>query len=355
MRIFQGMIDIANQAGSSAIGLRTRGHDVTLAVFESNKFSATKADLVLYPQGRPPRLVRWLRSLLFAHRQMLDHDIFHFHYKASMLPYNLDIPALRLRGKRVFMEFHGSDIRQGAPWTQGNPQASLYDGYQANPMIEQQVNKLCSMVDGIIVHDDELALYLPQEAPVSYIPLRVDVQAMQPRYPDPECKCPLIVHIPSHSGIKGTRYVKETIELLARDYDFEFVAPERIPHAAAQALLSSADIVIDQLILGVYGVLSIESMALGKPVIDFLRADMISQYPTGMPVINASREDLYTVLAGLLSSPHRLNEIGKAGRAYVERYHDCVRVAALLEQVYKGDVSGASSVSTAFETVGEQR
>ena len=120
---------------------------------------------------------------------------------------------------------------------------------------------------------------------------------------------------PQYSGIKGTRYVKETIELLSRDYDFEFVAPERIPHAEAQALLSNADIVIDQLILGVYGVLSIESMALGKPVIDFLRADMISQYPTGMPVINASREDLYTVLAGLLSSPHRLNEIGKAGRA----------------------------------------
>ena len=351
MRIFQGMIDGANQAGSAASGLRRRGHQVTLAVFEPNRFSAIQPDLILYPQAKPLRPVRWVKSLAFAHRQMLAHDIFHFHYKASMLPYNLDIPALRLRGKKVFMEFHGSDIRQGAAWSKGNPQSGLYEGYAANPNVQEQVERLCRMVDGVIVHDSELAMYLPEWAPVSFIPLRVDVPKYTPCYPDPNKVRPLVVHLPSHSGIKGTRYVQEVVEQLARNYEFDYMAPERIPHAEAAALLAKADIVVDQLILGVYGVLSIEAMAFGKPIIDFLRDDIRVDYPADLPVVNASRDNLYDVLANLLENPQLRTQIGKAGRAYAQQNHDCVKVAGLLERLYSGDRAGIGDASSAFQTV----
>jgi glycosyltransferase involved in cell wall biosynthesis len=89
-------------------------------------------------------------------------------------------------------------------------------------------------------------------------------------------------------------------------------------------------LVIDQLIGGYYGLLSVESMALGKPVVVYIRPDIWEREKSFSPVFNANPESLYETLEKILIDPAQLEQKGKESRAYVEKFHDSVMVAKAL-------------------------
>ncbi len=82
-------------------------------------------------------------------------------------------------------------------------------------------------------------------------------------------------------------------------------------------------------------------MALGKPIICYIRECDLSFVPEGMrsnlPTINATPQTVYEVLKECLTEgKHELPEIGRRSRAYVERWHDPIRIAAKLKSEYEG-------------------
>src|SRR5947199_333673 len=77
---------------------------------------------------------------------------------------------------------------------------------------------------------------------------------------------PLVLHAPSNRRRKGTDHVIAACEQLP--VDLEIV--EGLPHDEARRHFERADIVVDQLNAGWYGVFALEAMALGKPVLTFL-------------------------------------------------------------------------------------
>src|SRR5438094_453806 len=77
---------------------------------------------------------------------------------------------------------------------------------------------------------------------------------------------PLVVHAPSNRARKGTEQLVAACEGL--EVDLEIV--EGLHHDEAFARYAAADIVVDQLNAGWYGVFALEAMALGKPVLTFL-------------------------------------------------------------------------------------
>ena len=91
--------------------------------------------------------------------------------------------------------------------------------------------------------------------------------------------------------------------------------------------IEKTDLVIDQMLVGFYGLLSIESMAMGKPVVCYLRPDILERSPADMPVINADPDTLYSVLKEILLSPEKLVDIGKRSREYIENHHDAKIIA----------------------------
>ena len=114
-KILHGMSDVAGQGSYSVRGLRERGEDATLAVWTKNPFGYP-ADLVLdlEPQSikHPFRYLKYLlKRYRFARYAMKKYDVFHFHFGDSLLPQRKDLKKLKKRGKKVFMEYHGDDIR----------------------------------------------------------------------------------------------------------------------------------------------------------------------------------------------------------------------------------------------------
>ena len=113
-----------------------------------------------------------------------------------------------------------------------------------------------------------------------------------------------------------------------------------MPHADAVRAYAQADILVDQLLVGWYGGIAVEFMALGKPVVCFVAEEWTDRYaPAGMmadlPIVRAGPESLAGVLRGSSSRPRaELAELGRCGRAFVERWHDPLQLAARLRDAY---------------------
>jgi glycosyltransferase involved in cell wall biosynthesis len=127
--------------------------------------------------------------------------------------------------------------------------------------------------------------------------------------------------------------VSATDRLRREGIKIELALVENMQREQARAVYESADLVVDQLLAGWYGGLAVEAMALGKPVVSYIRDADLAFIPEAMraqlPLINADPRTIYDVLRRLATSERAtLPEHGRRGRAYVERWHDPYKIAA---------------------------
>src|SRR5262245_61721820 len=97
---------------------------------------------------------------------------------------------------------------------------------------------------------------------------------------------------------------------------------ERVPNREALEIYRGADIVFDQCLIGFHGYFALEAMAMGKPVVVFLRdpkADLLA--PDECPLVNVRPETVEPILEELIRDRARLHELGRQGRRYIERYY----------------------------------
>ena len=73
------------------------------------------------------------------------------------------------------------------------------------------------------------------------------------------------------------------------------------------------DIIIDQLIVGWYGVLSIEGMCMGKPVMCYIQQDLSEIYPK-LPILNTNPNSIRMDLIKLIENPEYRIKLGNQGR-----------------------------------------
>jgi glycosyltransferase involved in cell wall biosynthesis len=165
------------------------------------------------------------------------------------------------------------------------------------------------------------------------IPPGIDLSKVTPAPPSDRPR-PVILHAPSSRRRKGTEQVIAACDGL--DADLEIV--EGLRHDEAFERFRSADIVVDQLNAGWYGLFAIECMALGKPVVTFLHDEAVRRteeaFVTPVPIVAATSDTLRERLRPLVESVDERRRFGAASRAYVERVHDVERIADRLLDVY---------------------
>ena len=111
-----------------------------------------------------------------------------------------------------------------------------------------------------------------------------------------------MVHAPSSRTRKGTEHVVAACAAL--DVDLEIV--EGLDHREAFERYRRADVIVDQLNAGWYGVFAIEAMALGKPVVTFLHDEAVRRteeaFGLEVPIVNATKDTLVEALRPLVAS-----------------------------------------------------
>jgi hypothetical protein len=109
---------------------------------------------------------------------------------------------------------------------------------------------------------------------------------------------------------------------------------ENIPNEEAKEIYKWADVVIDGLRMGWYGVLSVEAMALGKAVVCYIRDELKHYLPYPPPLAIANPDNLYHILKDLALHPEEVRSLGERGRQYVEELHDAEKVTDILLRIY---------------------
>ncbi len=350
-RVFHGLSEVAGQAYYSVTGLQNIGVKTKYIVWKPNVFNY-KYDISLNIDWNKKYLlpVGIIKSVLMEIVSLIECDVFHYHFGRSIL-LNFDLWIYKLFNKKLFFEFHGSDLRDYKQACQTN-QYMVCEGLVAGrEKLKKRAEKICKYADGIILHDDELIQYLPENIKNVYVvPLRLDIEKITPVYLEHNRKKIRIVHAPTNQLIKGSSYVIDAIERLALKYNVELVVVENKTQQEALEIYKSADIIVDQIRIGTYGVFAIEGMALGKPIVTYIMDDMKTALPEDLPICSANPETIYEVLEKLVLDADRRERLAYAGRAYVEKYHDYRKNAIMLADIYNGSL-GPIRGRDAFEYV----
>lgn len=337
VRVLHAPTEISGQVGQAVLGLRELGC-MAYAAFPDHRFAyGIKAD---FPIASGNKWYRFVDRLLKSLRTLNAYDIFHYHAGQSLLPERLrysDAVLNVLLQKRVVIEAWGTDVRVPTIESQRNPFfLNTYNKGDAEVMLRME--RWSAITQGhVIVPDHSFDAYVGKWFEHIHIGgFRVDTRRIKPHYPSPEQEKPLLVHIPSHMGIKGTELIREAAECLkAKGLNFDYVELHDVTHPAAMALTAKADLVIDQLRIGSHGVYAVESMALGKPVLCYILPELVPTFPAGFPIINANPHSLVEVLEEWLQKPEERYQLGIASREYAERVHDTRVVAARLMKIYQ--------------------
>ncbi|WP_229683123.1 glycosyltransferase family 4 protein [Virgibacillus oceani] len=313
--------------------LRLKGVEATSCHFDEHPFKF-KPDICLRLNTLPVQEKEAKRKE-FLQESIKQYDIFHFHFGDTFFPDKKDLEILKQAGKKMIVHHHGSDIRIPSVARKNNPYVRTKPEW-TDEKINHNVSILSKYMDHAIVQDYELEGYISNSYKyVHVIPHTIDVQQFNPQFSQTKNNSPLIVHAPSSRYIKGTEFILNAVQELKRSgLAFRFKLIEGLPNQEAKNLLAKSDIVIDQLRIGAYGFVSSEAMALGKPVICYIRDDLVAKYPKELPIVNANPDTIVEVLKSLIANPLKRNELGKKGRKYVKLYHDAPAAAKKYIEIY---------------------
>jgi glycosyltransferase involved in cell wall biosynthesis len=305
LRVVHCPVNTAGVPWANVQALRRRDVDARLVVFNRYRLHP-EADLSLERRGGFLRrqLTQW-RALL---RLLPRTEVFHFYFGLTLVPRSVQFPILRALGRKSVMHYLGSDIRGKSP-------SELAFGKRAGAEV---------------VGSYDAIRWVPE---AEVIPPGIDVRTIQPAPPSDRAR-PVILHAPSSRRRKGTEHVIAACDGL----DADLVLVEGLHHAEAFERYREADIVVDQLNSGWYGLFAIECMALGKPVVTFLHEEAVRRteeaFGTEVPLVRTTKEDLRSRLEPLVASADERRRIGAASRAYAERVHDLDQVADRLLALY---------------------
>jgi glycosyltransferase involved in cell wall biosynthesis len=338
---------------------RALGLDSWSLVWSVNRFDYS-CDEVLFSDDASRWRKGWGRFTLLT-RALLRFDVIHFNFGLSLIPSTnpntqslwnrllggfelADLPLLKFAGKTIVFTFQGDDARQGdrleqfAKFDWRQEFGADYYSPQTDAHKRWRIDKIARWADRIYALNPDLLRVLPPTAQFSPY-AHVDVDRYSLRTP-PKNRVPLVMHAPSHRGVKGTRYIVEAVARLRDEgipFDFELV--EGKTHAEAMERYRQADLMIDQLLLGWYGGVAVECMALGVPVVSYVRPWDLQQTPNAMqaelPVIGADQHSVYSVLKEWLTVRRaELPEVGRRSRKFVETWHNPKAIARQVADDY---------------------
>ncbi|MCR2822856.1 glycosyltransferase family 4 protein [Lederbergia panacisoli] len=325
MKIVHAPTEIAGQMGILCNELRKKGHNVS-GYNWFHTYLSYKGDIVNTDAWE---LIKELDFLLN------NTDIFQFHNANTFLLNFKDLPILKEKGKKMVMQHWGSDVRTVKMVKKLNPYP-LEPTYYTDKELHQQLTTISKYIDTAIVQDYEAYHYVKDYYKnVFVIPLACNVKDFRVSYPPVTNNNPLIVHAPTNRKFKGSFYVERAIRKIQNKGKFTYKIIEKMSHEKAVAEYMKADIIVDQLLCGTYGMFSVEAMAMGKPVVAFIRDDVREKFPKDLPIVQATPETIADVLLELVQNPKRRHELGRAGRRYVEKYHSAKRVTDELVKIYR--------------------
>lgn len=240
------------------------------------------------------------------------------------------ITELRMLGINVGLLFHGSDIRTPSVHAQLEPDSPFAGGaHPATEKLERQSidNHDLARSSGcpIFVSTPQLLDFQPD---ATWLPVVIDPDPFRAAAHEPplDRERPVVLHAPSKRSMKGSEAIEPVLRALEAEGLIEYREVTGVPADQMAALYGSADIVLDEFVMGGYGVTACEAMAGGRLVLahvsDRHRATVRAAAGSDLPVVEAGIADIGDVLRRILSDRETYRELAAQGPDFVHRLHD---------------------------------
>lgn len=317
MNIWLGGADTVGQFNRFHQALRAYSHHISVHILEKPAFGYDDA------------------SNASERHESAAYDVVHIAPGSGR--YGLqELSAAAHGGKVRVVQFWGPEIRTEEIAALRNPYARLIGGFSDPEETREYIRMLARLSPACIVPDFECVAYVrPFFKRVYVLPYAMNTALASERKAILKEGAPLIVHAPVSAHFEGTVYVREALaQLAAAGHHFESIVNQGLSYRERIALYQKADIIIDQLLSGVYGMGAVDAMSLGKPVLTGVSYNYLSYYQQPSIVL-ASPATLYNRLVDLLMDSGLMASIGEKGAAYAERVHHPGWIANRLEWIYE--------------------
>lgn len=235
--------------------------------------------------------------------------------------------ALMERGVSVAYLAHGTDVRLPSRHLHDDVWSHYNDESIYVPRLEALTARNIALLTGsgrpYFVSTPDLLRDLPdaQWCPVVVAPDRWATQRQERE----AGKTLTVAHAPSVSAVKGTALILPALERLVAEGVITLDLVSGVPSAEMPQVFANADVVIDQMRIGSYGVAAVEAMAAGCVVVGHVShpiRDLITrQTGAELPIVEATVDTIEDTLRALAAESD-LSERRSAGRAFVNRVHD---------------------------------
>jgi hypothetical protein len=333
VRLFVGPVNFAGQGwawGRAAHDRLTGVGSVVMAVQRPRLNFEADYD-VLEAQYKHPSWGFEQRRWLGGFTHVLDEAVRPLTGRLSGDTCDRELPWLRDAGVQVALVAHGSDIRLPSLHRQLYPFSPFRPDDPVTRTLTEQSER-CRRVflayDGPrFVSTPDLLDFAPG---ATWLPVVVDaaqwasdeVPLVRPR--------PVVLHVPSNPFLKGSRYIDAALTPLAEQGLIEYrrledVLPEDMPD-----LVRSADVVVDQVVLGLYSAMAIQAMHAGKVVLAHVSDRCRERLPYPLPIVEAPPDGVAGAVERVLDDRPAHQELAARGREYAQTVHDGRMSAAVL-------------------------
>ncbi|KKQ18745.1 MAG: hypothetical protein US31_C0002G0090 [Berkelbacteria bacterium GW2011_GWA1_36_9] len=311
-RIFVGF----NSAGAAGIWsftrvLRRRGYQIDFYGMGEISFNMP-VDFLLKFSDYPLR--SFIQRFIYFFKILPKYNVWHFNYMEVFFFYPLNLLILRILGKKIVCTFRGSEVRS-----------------------KLRMKIFCFLADEVVLTGPFLVKSVDRYDII--IPYARNVQNLITQTNKSNNQKLTVLHAPSNSKVKGTLYVEKVFKHLNKLYpQVEFKIVEGLNHDALLNEMIKADIVIDQLLIGWYGGLAVEAMAMGKVVMAFLDTDYFQfvDFGSDLPIINTNIWTLKRDLEMLINHTEDFKRFRIEGMKFARKYHDSKKIAEKYLTIYRG-------------------
>src|SRR5665647_175671 len=273
-------------------------------------------------------------------------DVLHYTWNAGCRN-GLDLKWAKYQKKMIFIEWIGSEIRDPDYLKTINPYYKhvFENGYEyANFESKKRSKKnqsLFAKYGAVPLLSPEMSIFLDKllfkNKQLLY--QRLNLNDFNASYPAINNNKPLIVHSPTAKIGKGSNIIIPIIEELKKQFNFNFLLLHDMNREKVLEIMQDADIFLDQIIVGSYGMAAIEAMSFGKPVMCYLMPQVFEAgLSTECPIVNTNPDNLKEQLIKLITNSQLRNEIGIKSREFAEKFHDVEKVSSQLLTIYKTEL-----------------
>jgi hypothetical protein len=372
MKVLHLPTTVGGNPNQLSYSLRKLGVDSKTLAINTNSYVYPTDRYITKPTDS--RLIRIIKQIWASKYVFGDYDIIHFNSGSTLFSTRFhghsntlglmlhrifnglletlqlaELSILKLRKIPIFVHYQGDDARQGQ-FSLQNYRVSIasevgdnYYSSESDKHKKSQIRLLDKFAAKIYALNPDLLDVLPKRAEfIAYN--HVDPEVWEGPSGAPKGSL-TILHAPSDRRVKGTRLILDSLEKLKQEgFEFEVIIVEGLAHAEAKKVYEQCDLVIDQIYAGWYGGLAVECMALGKPVMAYIRDSDLEKIPVQMaqslPVIRTSKDTLTQDLREvLLLGPSKLGEIAASGVVFVKQWHNPEKIARKILEDYRDAIS----------------